>query len=143
MPEAKSGDQVSVHYTGKLTDGTVFDSSEGREPLDFTLGQGQVIPGFEQAITGMNTGEKKTVTIPSDQAYGPRREDMVVEVEKEQFPDDVDPEIGQRFQIGADGGQNFTAQVTAVNDNTVTLDANSPLAGQDLVFEIELVDINS
>jgi FKBP-type peptidyl-prolyl cis-trans isomerase 2 len=141
MAEAKSGNQVTVHYTGKLTDGTVFDSSEGRQPLGFTLGQGQVISGFEQAVEGMSPGEKKTVTISSDQAYGPRREDMVVQVSKEQFPDDVDPELGQQFQIGAENGQTFTAEVTDVQDDAVTLDANPPLAGKDLVFEIELVNV--
>ncbi len=141
MAEAKSGKQVTVHYTGKLTDGTVFDSSQGRQPLGFTLGEGQVISGFEQAVEGMSPGEKKTVTIPSDQAYGPRREDMVVQVNKEQFPDDVDPEVGQQFQIGAENGQTFTAEVTDVQDDAVTLDANSPLAGKDLVFEIELVNV--
>jgi peptidylprolyl isomerase len=140
--EIKQGDEVKVHYTGKLDDGTVFDSSQGREPISFKVGEGQVIPGFENAVEGMEVGESKTVTIPSEQAYGPRREDMVVTVEKDKFPDGVDPEEGQRFQVGSSEGQSVPAVVTDVSGEEVTLDANSPLAGQDLTFEIEVVEVS-
>lgn len=140
--EIKQGDEVKVHYTGKLEDGTVFDSSQGREPISFKVGEGQVIPGFENAVEGMEVGQSKTVTIPSDQAYGPRREDMVVTVEKDKFPEGVDPEEGQRFQVGSSEGQSVPAVVTNVTGDEVTLDANSPLAGQDLTFDIEVVEVS-
>jgi peptidylprolyl isomerase len=140
--EVKQGDEVKVHYTGKLEDGTVFDSSQGREPISFKVGEGQVIPGFENAVEGMEVGQSKTVTIPSDQAYGPRREDMVVTVEKDKFPEGVDPEEGQRFQVGSSEGQSVPAVVTNVTGDEVTLDANSPLAGQDLTFDIEVVEVS-
>lgn len=142
MAEAQNGNEVKVHYTGKLDDGTVFDSSDGREPIEFTVGEGQVIPGFEQAVVGMEVGEKKTVTIPCDDAYGPRRDDMVVTVDKDKFPEGVEPEQGQRFQVGSEQGQAIPAVVTDVTESKVTLDANSPLAGQDLTFEIELVEVS-
>ncbi len=142
MVQAKPGDTVKIHYTGKLDDGTVFDSSVNREPLEFTLSGGQVIPGFDQAVVGMSPGETKTQKIPMDQAYGPYREEMVVELSREQMPPDMQPEIGQQLQIQQPDGQSVPVMVTEVTDETVTLDANHPLAGEDLTFEIELVDIS-
>jgi peptidylprolyl isomerase len=142
MTQAKSGDTVKVHYTGKLDDGTVFDSSAQREPLEFTLGAGQVIPGFEQTIVGMNTGETKTTTIPADDAYGPRRDEMVVTVDQSEFPSHIEPEIGKQLQLPQPDGRAIVATITEVSDGQVTLDANHPLAGRDLTFELELVDVS-
>ena len=141
MVQAKSGDTVKIHYTGKLDDGTIFDSSANREPLEFILDSGQVIPGFDSAVMGMSPGESKTEKIPMDQAYGPYRVEMVIEVDKQQLPPDLDPEVGQQLQIQQTNGQIIPVYVTEVNDSTVTLDANHPLAGQDLTFDIQLVEI--
>ena len=141
MAQAKNGATVKVHYTGKLDDGTVFDSSEGREPLEFTLGAGQLIPGFDTAVDGMAIGEKKTVTIPHDQAYGPYHEQMVVEANRDQFPPEANPQIGMQFESRGEDGQNFVVTVTAVDGEKITLDANHPLAGKDLTFEIEVVEV--
>lgn len=143
MAQAKKGDTVKVHYTGKLTTGEVFDSSEenGNGPLEFTIGEGDVIPGFDEAVIGMSSGEEKTVTIPVDQAYGPRMEELVAEVEREYLPQDAEPKLGQQYEVTQDDGQVFNVTVTEMNDTTVTLDANHPLAGRDLVFEIKLVEI--
>ncbi|HEY9675592.1 MAG TPA: peptidylprolyl isomerase [Waterburya sp.] len=141
MVQAKSGDTVKIHYTGKLDDGTIFDSSVNREPLEFILDSGQVIPGFDSAVMGMAPGESKTEKIPMDQAYGPYRVEMVIEVNKQQLPPDLDPEVGQQLQIQQTNGQIIPVYVTEVNDSTVTLDANHPLAGQDLTFDIQLVEI--
>ncbi|MCC6346716.1 MAG: FKBP-type peptidyl-prolyl cis-trans isomerase, partial [Nitrospirales bacterium] len=120
-------------------DGTVFDSSEGREPLEFTLGEGHLIRGFENAVAGMSVGEKKTVTIPAGEAYGPRRDDLVVHVERSQVPRDIDLEVGMGLQIKQNGGA-LQVIVAELDENGVTLDANHPLSGQDLTFEIELVE---
>lgn len=139
MKKANEGDRVKVHYTGKLSDGTVFDSSEGREPLEFTLGEGHLIRGFENAVAGMSVGEKKTVTIPAGEAYGPRRDDLVVHVERSQVPRDIDLEVGMGLQIKQNGGA-LQVIVAELDENGVTLDANHPLSGQDLTFEIELVE---
>ncbi len=141
MPQAKNGDTVKVHYTGTLTDGTVFDSSREREPLSFTLGKGQLIPGFEDAVTGMKVGDTTIAKIPADQAYGPMREEMVARVEKGQFPEGLNPEVGQKLQVPQQDGHVLIVTVTEVDETHVTLDANHPLAGKDLVFEIELVEI--
>lgn len=141
MQTAKKGDKVKVHYHGKLTDGTTFDSSEGRAPLEFEVGSGQVIPGFDEGVTGLQIGEKKTVNIPADQAYGPVSEEQIVEFPKSQFPEDMKPEIGMPLQMSNDQGQNFQVVIKEIKDDTVVLDANHPLAGKDLVFDIELVDI--
>ena len=141
MAQAKSGDKVEVHYTGRLTDGTVFDSSEGRAPLQFTVGEGQVIPGFEQAVIAMSVGDKKTVEIPADQAYGPAQNELVMPVPRDQFPPEIVPEVGQKLQVGHPSGQTLVVTVTDVKDDIVPLDANPPLAGKDLVFDIELVAI--
>ncbi|MBD2313407.1 peptidylprolyl isomerase [Desertifilum sp. FACHB-1129] len=138
---AKPGDTVKVHYTGRLTDGTVFDSSVQRDPLEFTLGQGQIIPGFEQAVVGMAPGDSKTEEIPMEKAYGPYRQDMVLQVNRQQIPAEIAPQVGQQLQIRQPTGQLVPVMVTEVDDGQVTLDANHPLAGQTLVFDIQLVEI--
>ncbi|HOI12945.1 MAG TPA: peptidylprolyl isomerase [Methanoculleus sp.] len=143
MVQAKEGDTVKVHYTGKLEDGTVFDSSEERAPLEFTIGSGQIIPGFEQAVIGMEPGEAKTATIPPEEAYGPHREDMTLTVDRGQFPEEINPEPGQQLQIQQPDGRAAVVTVSDVSASTVTLDANHPLAGQPLTFDIRLVDIVS
>lgn len=141
-PQAKNGNIVQVDYTGKLADGTVFDSSVGSEPLEFKLGAGQVIPGFEKAVLGMKVGEKKTVTIPANEAYGPRRDDLVIEVPRDKLPADLTPEVGQLLETTRpDGGKTIVVITNVSDNNTVTIDANHPLAGKDLTFEIELVKI--
>ncbi len=142
MTQAKSGDTVTVHYTGKLDDGTVFDSSEGREPLQFSIGGGNLIPGFEEAVVGMAPGESKTATIPSDQAYGPYYQEKVLVVDREQMPSNIPVDVGLRLQIRQPEGPAIPVVVTDVNDAQITLDANHPLAGEDLTFEIHLVDIS-
>ncbi|BAZ08512.1 putative peptidyl-prolyl cis-trans isomerase, FKBP-type [Calothrix sp. NIES-4071] len=143
MGQAKAGDTVTVHYTGKLTDGTIFDSSSGGDPLEFTIGTGQLIAGFEEAVVGMNTGDSKTTHIPVDQAYGTYRPDMVIEVEREQMPPELEPEVGQQLQIQQPSGEVIPVVITDVSDSTITLDANHPLAGEDLVFDIQLVGIGA
>lgn len=140
MSQAKNGDTVRVHYKGTLQDGTVFDSSEGREPLEFALGSGQLIAGFEAAVDGMRAGETCEVEIASNDAYGPHREDMVMNVPRTQLPADLTPEVGMRLQAGEEE-QQFVVTVTGVEDDQVTLDANHPLAGHDLKFQITLVEI--
>jgi peptidylprolyl isomerase len=142
MPQAKAGDTVKIHYTGKLEDGTVFDSSVSREPLEFQLSGGQVIPGFDEAVMGMAPGESKMTKIPMDQAYGPHRPEMVIQVERQQLPTELEPEVGQQLQVQQQNGQVIPVFITEVDDTTVTLDANHPLAGEDLTFDIELVEIN-
>lgn len=138
MTQAQNGSTVRVHYTGRLEDGTVFDSSRGREPLEFTVGTGQVIRGFDDAVTGMRPGELKTVTIPAADAYGPHREELLLRVGRDQFPAGVEPQVGQQFQM-SQGEQSFVVNVTEVHGENVTLDANHPLAGRDLRFDLELV----
>ena len=139
--QAKNGNIVQVNYTGKLADGTVFDTSVGLKPLEFTLGAGQMIPGFEKAVLGMKIGEKKTVTIPAKDAYGPRRNDLIQEIGREKLPSGLTPEVGLQLQVKrADGGISIVT-ITNVSDTTVMIDANHPLAGKDLTFEIELVKI--
>ncbi len=141
MAQAKHGDTVKVHYTGQLENGIVFDTSRSRHPLQFTIGKGQVIAGFEQAVVGMNSGESKTVIIPVDQAYGPRRQDMIITMERSQLPPDVAPSVGQRLELTQMDDQTVLVTVTAVTDTTLTLDANHPLAGKDLTFHIEFLGI--
>lgn len=141
MEQARSGDTVRVHYRGTLADGSEFDSSRGREPLEFTLGGGQVIAGFDEAVTGMGPGDARTVTIPADQAYGTRSNDLMFVVPRQQFPDDIQPQPGQQLQMSTQDGQVAVVTVIDVNDQGVILDANHPLAGQDLTFELELVEI--
>ncbi len=141
MTQAKQGDTVTVHYTGKLDDGTVFDSSEGGDPLEFSIGSGSVIPGFEQAVIGMSPGDAKTTTIISEEAYGPYYDDRVVVVDRQQIPAELPVDIGAQLQIQQQGGMVIPVIVTDVTDGEVTLDANHPLAGEDLTFEIRLVSI--
>ena len=141
MARAKQGDNVSIHYTVRRDDGTVFDSSGGRNPLEFTLGEGKVMRGFEVAVQGMEEGQVKTVTVPSDQAYGEHRDNLVVTVSKQQLPEGLSPKVGQQLQMRTKEGRTFQAVVTAVESDAVELDANHPLAGRDLTFEIELVSI--
>ncbi len=138
---AKAGDTVTVHYTGKLDDGTVFDTSRDREPLTVPLGEERVIPGFEKAIIGMTPGEKKTATIPTADAYGERHPEMVVQFGRDKIPPDIDVSLGQELQLQTTTGQSLPARVIETSDSGVTLDANHPLAGQDLTFDIELVEI--
>ncbi len=138
---ASDGDTVRVHYTGTLEDGTTFDTSVGREPLEFTLGEGQMIPGFEKAVYGLQVGKSKTVTIPAEEAYGPHRDDLVIVVEREQLPADLDPKVDQQLQMQQADGRTAVVIVTDVSEATITVDANHPLAGKDLTFEIELVEI--
>jgi FKBP-type peptidyl-prolyl cis-trans isomerase 2 len=142
MPEATNGDIVKVHYTGKLEDGTVFDSSRERDPLEFKLGGGQVIPGFEQAVVGMSPGETKTATVPATDAYGERRDDMSTDISRDRLPDGLEPEVGQQLQAQNEQGQAIPVTITDVSDDAVTLDANHPLAGKDLTFDIELVEVS-
>ncbi|NLE52610.1 MAG: peptidylprolyl isomerase [Chloroflexi bacterium] len=141
MSEAKQNDTVRVHYTGKLDDGSVFDSSLEREPIEFTIGEGSVIPGFEQAVIGMNPGETKTVRLASDEAYGPYREEMVLTVNRNQFPPDIEPTVGQALQVQQTNGEPLVVTVSEVSDASVKLDANHPLAGKDLTFDIQLVEV--
>lgn len=140
MPQAKQGDVVAIHYKGQLDDGSVFDSSEGREPLEFQIGANQVIPGFEAAVLGLDLGQSRTTRIEPDQAYGPHRDEMLITVGKERFPEGMDIESGQEFQL--DGGSgDMPVVVTEVTETTVTLDGNHPLAGKALTFHIELVSV--
>ena len=142
MAQAQLGDKVKVHYTGRLGDGTVFDSSIISDPLEFTLGEREVIPGLEEAVIGMNPGESKTVSMPVDKAYGPRRDDMVIVVEREKFPPDIEPELGQQLEIRQrEDGPTFPVTVTDVSESSVTLDANHQLAGNELTFDIQLLEI--
>lgn len=141
MQTVKNGDVVRVHYHGTLNDGSTFDSSEGREPLEFTVGSGQVIRGFDDALLDMSIGQKKSVIIPVDNAYGHRTEEMIIEFPKDQFPDDMTPEAGQALHMSDPAGNIIPVVIAEVRDTTVLLDANHPLAGQDLNFEIELVSI--
>jgi len=142
MKQAQKGDNVQVHYTGKLNDGSVFDSSQGREPLAFTVGAGQMIPGFDKAVVGMTTGDKQTITIPSAEAYGERREDLVIAIPTENIPADINPQVGDRFAINQPDGQQIPVVVSALDSETITLDANHDLAGKDLIFDIEMVEIS-
>ena len=141
MAQAQNGDTVKIHYTGTLEDGTTFDSSAGHDPLEFTLGSGQVIVGFDEAVTGMSSGEKKQVTIPAEKAYGQPNEEMVIQAPRDQVPADINPEVGQQLQMNGPQGETIVVRVVEVTDEHVTLDANPPLAGKDLTFDIELVDI--
>jgi peptidylprolyl isomerase len=142
MQQVKKGDTIKVHYHGKLVDGTTFDSSEGREPLEFEVGSGMVIPGFDEGVTGMTVGEKKSVHIPADEAYGPKQEDMIMEFPRERFPADMVPEVGMQLNMNNGQGQSFPVVIVEVQEAVVILDANHPLAGQDLIFDLELVEIN-
>lgn len=141
MAEVKQGDRVRVHYTGTLEDESEFDSSSGGDPLEFTVGDGEIIPGFEEAVMGMSPGDQLEKKIPAAEAYGERREDLILAVDRSELPDDLDPEIGQQLAMQTGEGQRFTVTVTEKDEQTVTMDANHPLAGEDLTFQIELVEI--
>jgi peptidylprolyl isomerase len=141
MSKAKDGDTVKVHYKGTLEDGTVFDTTAGRDPIEFKIGGGEILPGFEQAVVGMASGEKRHAEIAAKDAYGPHQPDRVIEVGRDKFPDEIQPEVGQRLQMVRDGGEALPVTVVEVGEESVTLDANHPLAGKDVTFEIELVEI--
>ena len=141
MAQVKSGDKIKVHYHGKLTNGETFDSSAGREPLEFEVGSGMVIPGFDDGVTGMNVGEKKTVNIPFTEAYGPKNPEMVIEMPKDRFPEDMQVEVGMPLMMSDQQGQQFQVTIVEIKEEAVMLDANHPLAGQDLIFDLELVEI--
>jgi peptidylprolyl isomerase/FKBP-type peptidyl-prolyl cis-trans isomerase SlpA len=143
VANVESGSAVKVHYTGKLEDGTVFDTSEDREPLGFTVGEGQVIPGFEKAVMGMEPGDSTTTEVPPEEGYGERREDLVVQVALDRISDDIAPEVGQQLQLRLNDGRTVPVIVRSVNEGTVTIDANHPLAGKKLVFDIEVVDVGA
>ncbi|MFQ6103277.1 MAG: peptidylprolyl isomerase [Candidatus Glassbacteria bacterium] len=141
MAQAKVGDTVKVHYTGKLEDGTVFDTSCDQEPLKFTIGSGKLIPGFEEAVVGMKPGESKTTEISADKAYGPYREEMVILVDRDKLPDNLEPKVGEQLQIRQANDQSLVVRVIDVTELQITLDANHPLAGKDLTFEIRLIEV--
>ncbi|QNL21796.1 peptidylprolyl isomerase [Hyphobacterium sp. CCMP332] len=141
MSKAETGNSVAVHYTGKLEDGTVFDSSENREPLSFKLGEGQMIKGFENAVMGMAIGDKTTVSLEPKEAYGERSEERILQVPKSDVPNDIPTEIGTQLSINQSNGQQIPAVITDADAESITLDANHPLAGKKLIFDIEMVEI--
>lgn len=141
MANAQVGDTVHVHYTGKLDDGSVFDASAGRNPLTFEVGAGHVIPGFDQAILGMQVGEQKSVRIPVHEAYGAPRDDLRFRIPRERLPEGMDPELGAQLQMAGHDGGSFPVTVVELDEQNVILDANHPLAGKALTFELELVSI--
>lgn len=141
MARAKNGDTVKVHYTGKFKDGSVFDTSRERDPLQFTIGANQIIRGFEKAVVGMSPGEAKTTEVPADEAYGPHHPEMVLEVSQNKIPEHIKPEVGQQLQIRQGDKAPVLVKVTEVTESSVTLDANHPLAGKDLIFDLQLVEI--
>lgn len=143
MQEVKNGDTVKIHYKGTLQDGTVFDQSEGRGPLEFKVGEQRVIPGFEKAVLGMKVGDKKTTTIPCDEAYGEKRDELLIKAPREKMPEGHEPKVGDQLQMMTQQGQPVPVEIIAVNDQEVTLDANHPLAGKDLTFALELVEIGA
>jgi len=138
----ENGQKVKIHYTGTLDDGTKFDSSAGRDPLEFEMGAGMVIPGFEKGVADMDVGEKKSINIPAAEAYGEKREDLVMQFERSQLPEDLTPEVGMMLQMQGPEGQPVPVTVTAVEEAAITIDANHQLAGQDLNFELELVSVD-
>lgn len=141
MSEVKMNSTVSVHYTGKLEDGNVFDSSQGRDPLSFTVGAGQLIKGFETGVMGMKVSESKTVNIPANEAYGPVREELIQKIERNLLPEELDPQVGQKLASQGEDGRQMVVSVIAIDDQTITIDGNHELAGKDLIFEIEVVSI--
>lgn len=141
MQQVKSGDKVKVHYHGRLTNGETFDKSEGRAPLEFEVGSGMVIKGFDDGVTGMSVGEKKTINIPFNEAYGAKNPDMIIEMPKDRFPQDMEIEVGMPLAMSDGQGNQFQVTVVQIKDDVVVLDANHPLAGQDLIFDLELVEI--
>ena len=143
MAQAKAGDRVKINFTGKLEDGSVFANTADSEPLEFKLGEGKIIPSIEDAVEGMNVGESKTVKVPPEQAYGQRHDELVEVVGRDKFPKDVEPQVGQQFEVPQQEGQPMVIRVVDVSEQTVTLDGNHPLAGRDLSFELELLEIPS
>lgn len=146
MAKVSEGDTVKVNYTGRLEDGSIFDSSEeeDRDPLEFTMGEGKVIPGFEKAVGGMEVGESTTVNIPSDKAYGERRDDLSIEIGRSELPTDVEPKVGMQLQMKQKQNDEVVpVRITDVEEDKVTIDANHPLAGEELTFDIEVVDIEN
>jgi len=141
LAQAQYGDEVTIHYTGKLEDGTVFDTSTERSPLHFAIGDGQIIPGLERAILGMSPGESRTIRVPMDEAYGPRREEMILLVDRNEFPVHMKPEAGQLVEMRHPDGRRITVTVMDISQSRVTLDANHPLAGKDLTFDIQLLEM--
>ena len=141
MQQVKSGDKVKVHYHGRLTNGETFDSSEGRQPLEFEVGSGMVIKGFDDGVTGMKVGDKKTINIPAENAYGEKNTDMLIEYPKSQFPEQIELQVGTDLMMSSASGQQFQVKIAEIKDDVVVLDANHPLAGQELIFDIELVEI--
>jgi peptidylprolyl isomerase len=141
MQQAKKGDKVKVHYHGKLTNGETFDTSSGRDPLEFEIGSGSVIKGFDDGVRGMEVGQSKTISIPVEDAYGSRSDDMLIEFPKDRFPKDMQIEEGMQLMMSNGTGQNMPVIVTEIKENSVILDANHPLAGEELIFDIELVEI--
>ena len=142
MTTAKNGDTVKIHYTGTLSDGTQFDSSSGRDPLSFQLGAGQIIPGLEKEIAGMAVGDQKTVTVPAEEAYGPRDPQQVQQVPRNALPPELEPQVGMQLQAQTPNGTPVQLIVIEVTDETITVDANHPLAGQDLIFAVEMIEIS-
>lgn len=142
MSKVKKDDTVKVHYTGKLIDGQVFDSSVERgEPIKFTMGQGQLIPGFEKGLVDMEVNEKKTINISSDEAYGETKDELIQKVPKDQLPDDIEPKVGMGLVSKTQNGQDINLVVKEVNEDTITVDGNHPLAGKSLIFDLEVVEI--
>ena len=141
MSQVKQNDTVRVHYTGKLVDGQVFDSSREREPIEFTLGQGQLIPGFEKGLLDMKVNEQKTIKIPAEEAYGSPRPELVQEVDKSQLPEEIKPEPGMGLVSKSPDGREMNLVVTEVKEDSIVVDGNHPLAGKDLVFDLEVVEI--
>lgn len=141
MQQVKNGDKVKVHYHGRLTNGETFDKSEGRAPLEFEVGSGMVIKGFDDGVTGMAVGEKKTINIPFLEAYGAKNPDMIIDMPKDRFPQDMELELGLPLAMSDGQGQQFQVVITEIKESSVVLDANHPLAGQDLIFDLELVEI--
>ena len=141
MQAVKNGDTVRVHYHGRLKNGTTFDSSEGREPLEFQVGAGMVIKGFDNGVLEMQVGEKKILDIPVEEAYGPKNDELIMEFPKQNIPADLNPQVGMELQMSNPQGQVFPVKVAAIGSEFITLDANHPLAGEGLIFDIELVEI--
>lgn len=141
MSAAKDGDTVKVHYTGRLEDGSEFDSSRQRDPIEFKIGDGEILPGVEQAVVGLEPGGTNEVTLPADDAYGQRRDDMIQEIERSVLPQEIEPEVGLQLQAQSPNGQPLLLTITDVGEEKVTVDANHPLAGKDLTFEVELVEV--
>ena len=142
MTEAKNGDNVTIHYTGRRADGSIFFTSEGSEPISFTLGEGELIDGFEDAVRGMAVGEKKTVVIPPEKAYGERLAEMVIEVPLAELPADITPKVGQELELTSEDDDQMVVMITGVTEEHITIDGNPPLAGETLTFDLQLVQLD-